>query len=929
MAVKLPRQLYTRGKQGTFVYSPDIAVFIKLSDEDGKEGEILDLSPYIVDFSMGRQVNDVSTFTCSIDNRYGQFDRVIKRMDRITVFLKRISWLQVFSGYVTTIPWQTVVPGNVTISAQCTIKRLAHNYFDRNSYEGMKFFSFWNADTDANLADGGAARTVVRLLTNIVNWPLENIQVQKIPPLWLEDAAKVIQALIKENDGGVKFQAELREIRTGLEAIIDAFGWRGYFDNETQATIDSWANSADGKTGEKYTEQKWHELTGIKDGRANVVIGGSGGVPGDYLFSVKANGLDVWGTEETGTNNHFKVLLRMDAAQSLGELLAEWVKTERNLQYSEEKTKVNVPIIAAYLDAEKQLSYMQANNGGCIGQKNSVQGSGTTPPQRFVGSLYEDYEYVKSFDTLPYEPQPGDDNYTDDWKQKYAAAMGRLIQSERKRSDLLAYPLQTGKYEPPDHVNDLGGFVAWPYVEINKNGKQYVAHWVGYPSYLFFDNETGDEWLASTTGSTAVDSDIIIGGSEPLSGAFAIKCINGKAGVSEYGWATCIKINNGSSTFEFTKWMYDRLNDYGWERLPAGTEDTAGHTWVFRGNDKYPIYWDYDGRLQAGLGNPALLEEATYSGAYKNVNGMLPGQMSDTGTKALFNVMWMGNVGLDEMSPVLIGERSWINDVPVLSVIKEICAASMRDFMSAPNGDFIAFVPDRLGRYDNFPTLQVRDIEVVDFKAIASDGNLVTHYLSTSDVPVPGEDLGMMFSIYATSAMMTVEQAPLMNFLLGRPIDEVAQEYGPKILSTFGLRPMVQENKFIRNRAFNFTYALHKFQEVWSNQWQFSINLTFMPEIYPGMRLELVDRTLPDGTPAPLAVYVESVSHTGSRTTGFNTNVLVSTPMIKVDGKWTMFRPEYGPVTMPSDYTEISEAQKTAYRDKAKRLFEKNPDWFV
>jgi hypothetical protein len=60
-----------------------------------------------------------------------------------------------------------------------------------------------------------------------------------------------------------------------------------------------------------------------------------------------------------------------------------------------------------------------------------------------------------------------------------------------------------------------------------------------------------------------------------------------------------------------------------------------------------------------------------------------------------------------------------------------------------------------------------------------------------------------------------------------------------------------------------------------------------MPEIFPGMRIELVNYNI--------GVYVEQVVHSGSRTSGFGTTVTVSTPMTKKNGKWKILPMEFDP----------------------------------
>jgi len=265
-----------------------------------------------------------------------------------------------------------------------------------------------------------------------------------------------------------------------------------------------------------------------------------------------------------------------------------------------------------------------------------------------------------------------------------------------------------------------------------------------------------------------------------------------------------------------------------------------------------------------------------------------------------FNVMWF-YPGQDVASELFTGFRAFINDVSVLESLQPLFGMSLRDFQSAPNGDLVAFFPDRLGIYGKFPVVEVHDIEIVDLKLVISDNSLVTHYGVAGDsfAPEPKTDANVNWLI--TSGIITIEMEDIVRLLLGLTPGEQSsaetdgvddtQSLGEWVLKRFGMRPRTEEVSFVRSRTWEFMLALHKFQEAWSQQWRCDVTFTFMPEIYPGMRIELADHGI--------GLYVESVSHTGSRTGGFNTVATVSTPMQKwiVNGEtiWKMLEIEYNP----------------------------------
>lgn len=741
MANDLTRQYYTRGGQGTLVYSPDIAVFVQT-----QENGLIDLSKHIVSFTLNRTVNDVSTFSCTFDNKYAVFDRRVRRMDRIVVFLKRISWMQVFSGYIVEAPWQTVVPGDASLVAECTLKRLKHSYFDPWSAATQELFPFFNAGTDWNTADGGVGATLVRLLTEIAQWDMSQIQIQKIPLTWVQRAAKLIKKLAKNEDDETH---AYQQIEQTLNNLFDAMGWQGYINGDKD-----WLSKANQPIPQvasagvgQFSAAQWVELVG-KTGQPMVPaksgnVAKSGGFidieHADLLFSVKVN-------DTTVTIKDSPIYLRLDAADALAKMLKAFGKP-------------------------------------------------------FIGEI--------EFAYLPFDKA----------KEKWLTKAGSV---------------------PSNNAPDEA--------------------WV---TYVARGNQTG-----------------------------IIAPVNS----SDFVYGTAIKVKAGGA---LATWLNaattDSTKKFGWQKLEG-----TSNVYVFRGT---PVYWDAVGRP---ADQATLDEQGTGAGANLANTGGPTTTFSGT---SVFSFMFY-YPGLDFESDALLGTRAWINDVPLLDFIKKVAGASQRDFMSAPNGDFIAFFPDRLGQYTNFPSLQVRDIEVVDFKAVVNDQSLTTHYISFGDMLVPTgpENHSNLLDSFLTGAMLTVEQPDVLKYLLGLPSDEAA-DFGSQLVQMFGIRPKVEQSYYIRNRAYNFAVALHKFQEMWANQWRFLADFTFLPEIYPGMRIELVDRE-----PNPMAVYVESVTHFGNRTSGFTTSVVVSTPTILQNGKWVIMKPEIAPDSpfLPKTETVIGLADDAA-----------------
>jgi hypothetical protein len=67
-----------------------------------------------------------------------------------------------------------------------------------------------------------------------------------------------------------------------------------------------------------------------------------------------------------------------------------------------------------------------------------------------------------------------------------------------------------------------------------------------------------------------------------------------------------------------------------------------------------------------------------------------------------------------------------------------------------------------------------------------------------------------------------------------------------------------------------FLLACQIFMEQWAKQYQTTISMTFMPELFPGMRVQLPSQDL--------QVYVSAVSHVCDYEQGFYTQVTIAAP---------------------------------------------------
>lgn len=291
------------------------------------------------------------------------------------------------------------------------------------------------------------------------------------------------------------------------------------------------------------------------------------------------------------------------------------------------------------------------------------------------------------------------------------------------------------------------------------------------------------------------------------------------------------------------------------------------------------------------------------------------------------------NMGLDWATAeeqteaiALQGNKSLMNDKPLLPFIQQMAEASMRQFMSMPNGDFFAFYPDYFGEtWHRPPYWIIDDIEVLDGKVRLSDAALVTHEYALGDTSFQGVGslTSKLFSVGVVS-LMNAFQSELVTTQTDRTANDpdsnratrklyhafnriMKQEEAVQFLERYGARPDVQEFPFIRNPFFELFMAYQRFMQAWARQFLSPFKLTFMPELYPGGKVGFPEHGL--------QMYVEEVTHTWDYTGGFVTEAELSSPAAMLNDKGVPASDNLPP-NMP---TALLEASNDGGRNKGSR----------
>lgn len=241
-------------------------------------------------------------------------------------------------------------------------------------------------------------------------------------------------------------------------------------------------------------------------------------------------------------------------------------------------------------------------------------------------------------------------------------------------------------------------------------------------------------------------------------------------------------------------------------------------------------------------------------------------------------------------SQALKGQRSLMNDQPLLTFIEELCQASLRRFQSMPNGNFYAFYPDYFGGMNHrTPYWEIHDIEILDGKINLSDEALATH------VYVVGDSVGYYDGVneadlVSSSGVCTLFHAMAANFVTGlgqEPHKKASKEekraeavqnkqQAINFLKKYGARPFFEEAPMVRSGYYEMFLAFQRFCLLWSKQFLTEFELTYMPELFPGGLVAFPDHQL--------QLFVEEVSHEFDYENGFTTVATFSAPTSLEDG---------------------------------------------
>lgn len=420
----------------------------------------------------------------------------------------------------------------------------------------------------------------------------------------------------------------------------------------------------------------------------------------------------------------------------------------------------------------------------------------------------------------------------------------------------------------------LGGTKQWPVAakEITTRYKKPGSWAAGYHTGIDFGNaNTGDRVEAVCDGR-------VIGAG--VYGDYG-NCVRVKTGdlVQLYAHLSAISVNDGDQVK-----MGDKLGEVGntGRSFGAHLHFEVREAPYDYGDDVDPKQFIEDGIMSAG---------GFAQGAFGGGGGQtwqpsapaseLPGyDPTDPIDKLFGDNPWAPMVTTDSQQSILAnalsGARALMNDQPLLPYIKNLFASTMRSFCSAPNGDLIGWFPDYYGLWDTAAKLRVEPIEIQDFNVIWTDDYFVTHQFALAGL-YNGLDLSTgsvqttMRPSFETVGIANIDIPEMMYALFGIEPDS-HEDFAQWVYKRFGARPDYQQMEGLVGPKAEFFAALWLFMRQWAYQYNADVPVTFMPEAWPGMLLQIPR--------FDFQAYITTVTHTGrfGEGGGFSTQINIAAP---------------------------------------------------
>ena len=767
----------------TLVYAPEVRVLTY-----GRDGVTRDLSKDVVRGSVTRRIDAASTASLTLNNTRNRYTGKLSRMDRIVIFLKRSKWELVFSGYLTRVPALDVYPSTCEISAQCTLKRLMHTYWDPGLPDSADLFVAHNEQG----LDGGSRATLIDLMSKVGGWSANQIHVQQIPKAFAEMAKRNI----KDADSEAR-----------LQEFYNALGFGGSVHGVPQ-------NSA------------------------------TGGVVDTSIEGIEAF---MWGLRQQESEQNYQARSRVTTASG----------------------------------AYQYLDKTWGNHGGYARAWQAPPATQDARARQDLAAAYRKYgnwEQVAAAhfagpswaaDRSMWNRQPGTHGTNPTVNEYVAGVMGHVSRAPAsvQRTSATSAVTSTTAGDPAQGSSVLaskGGNTTIKRTETMRapvNGRITSRFGVVRPGLVGGRPHSGVDYGVPTGTDIA----------SPLSGKVARSVWDDAAGntvVIQHTGAVESRFYHLSKNLVKAGDVVQQGQIIG-KSGDTGSNSNGAHLhWTIRDNRREIDPLGTIGKTYS-IDTSGTLATTGYAtgGAVDGAMGGSTGVTQEQVDASIFNALYQLPEYRAE-SMMLEGDLALINQEPLFESVKATAQMSLRSFMSAPNGDFYAFFPDPFGLFGTKPVFQLEPIETKNLRIDAVDDPITTHVFTAGDTDMTGQ-VNIIDWMNTAGHVSIVQDFVFKQILNLQPEDEGYMD-PQEFLKRFGVRPLKAKYPVVRDPQYEFFLALHLFMQKWSAQYNTRVDFTFMPELYPSMRVEVVGKGI--------VVYVQEVTHNFDFDTGFKTSAVIHSP---------------------------------------------------
>jgi cell wall-associated NlpC family hydrolase len=851
------------------LYQPGIWMHIQSSD--GKQ-TIYDVSDDIVSGTITLTENQSHKMQITLLNPGRKYDKLFKPNDRFVIWLKRLTKLQIMSGYLDTVPFFSVWPRSITITGSSTLKRLQYRFWDPGDTASFNLFEKLasggnssstspvsdptNPDDQQTYNDSGIGRRIMALLTGYTSadksslvtvpggpggWDPSTVHISALPNDWVNTIKSLFDQIAPQLHPSPIAALSTDPLVAGQNAFTSSAALQG-----------STGPNGDGSDGAGSVTPPVGADLPTSSGHATLYSGDQDIQPSSSFYcQMQWRYRTVDGTP-------------VDSSIDV-QSVKNYLMGQKLMVYNGQTNESVVVSIAGWGpspdDPDGSIIGLSQDAYNALG----LQGSGVVEQGKPDNSNPITASVSIAWIAKPDATSTGTFNVTTS-NQSTAGPAVPVTRSPRKWAvddgpppQTTVPPIAAGASAPGQVGTVAQGAVAFALAQV---GKPYVWGGTGPPQFDGYDcsglmqaayNSQGvkiprtsmDQYANAVAGN---QMSIIPGKDQATWLAGDLIFYPGSDGTAAAPGHVLMYIGDGQTVEAPSQGqlirqgpVYD-LNDgtNGIVAVARVTGSTGPGTGVVATGTGTTLVSTVNqgSNTTTTLGGLAIVQGP-------DGNFQVSDTSSQSSTSFITQWQWM-EASPDPESLALFGYRALMNDVPLLPMIETMCQASMRSFCSAPNGDFIAWFPDYFNVYGCLGEVNISDIELQDFTVNWSDLSMITHQFAvgnyasntySTDLNNPAGAVGIVNMMF-TGGVATIDFPAILQELFHLSPDDSTFSKDA-IYQRFGARPDFQQMGTLVGPVAEFWYALYRFQYNWATQFAAQVPICFMPELYPGMIMKI------------------------------------------------------------------------------------------